>query len=106
MSPLRAPAKHEFGVTGKGPRLLEEKIRVPFRRAPRKKRRHSCLQLKPVFNRSTLCRKVGRDCCSTTVEGPVGGGPHFQNGYCLVGIRGSLGWVNGRAILSHLPERR
>jgi hypothetical protein len=34
VSPLRPDTEHELDLFGNGPWLLEEKIRVPFRRAP------------------------------------------------------------------------
>src|ERR1700722_12159264 len=105
MSPLRPNAEHELSLPGQGPRLLEEKIRVPFCRMPGVKRRDACLQFKPVFDRGTLCCEVGRERCSANTKIPIGGGPDFQNGDCVV-IRRSLSRLNGMLSLSRLAEDR
>src|SRR3984957_172336 len=57
VSPLRSHAQHELGLAREGPRLLEEKIRIPFRRVPRVKGRHARFQFKPVLDGGTLCRE-------------------------------------------------
>jgi hypothetical protein len=95
VSPLWSDAEHELGLLGECPWLFEENIRVPFRRVPSLKGRHTRLQFKPVLDGGTLCRKVWRERSSASSEVPIGGRSHFQDGDRIVRIRGRLGWVDG-----------
>src|SRR5579859_6640869 len=106
MSPLRPHTEHEFGLAGEGPGLLEEKIRVPFRRVTSVEGRHPRLQFKPVLDWGTLCRKVGRKRRSTPAEVPVSGCSDLQDGDRIVLVRGGFGWVHRSFILSRLPKGR
>ena len=80
VSPLRSHAEHELGLLGECPWLFEEKIRVPFRRVPSVKGRHTRLQFKPILDRSALYRKVRRERRGASAEVPIGGRSYFQDG--------------------------
>ena len=49
MNPLRANAQHKLRLFREGPRLLEQKVGVPFRRVTGEKPCNSCLKFQPVL---------------------------------------------------------
>ena len=80
MNPLRAKADHELGFLGKSPRLLEEKVGIPFCGAAGEKRRNARLKFQPVFYRRNFDGDVRPEARSAVTEIPGSGSPKLKDG--------------------------
>ena len=71
MNPLRTNAEHELRFFRESPRLLEQKVGIPFRRVTGEKRRNSRLKFQPVLYRRNFNRDGGAEARSAVFDIPV-----------------------------------
>ena len=71
MGPLRTHAQHELGFFRERPRLLKQKVGVPFCRVRGEKRRNSRLKFQPVLYRRNFNRDGGAEAPSAVCEIPA-----------------------------------
>jgi len=86
MNPLRTNADHKLCFMGQGPRLLKQKISIPFCRVTAKKPRDAPLELQPVLYRRKFNRDSGPEGRSAVFEAPTSNSPKLDNrGRFLIG---------------------
>ena len=79
MNPLRTNTQHEFRFFRERPRLLEQKVGVPFCRVKGEKRRNSRLKFQPVlYGRNFNC-DGGAEARSAGFDIPVSSSPKFHD---------------------------
>jgi len=71
MNPLRANPEHKLDFFGEVPRLLEQKVRVPFRRAMAESCGNTHLKFQPILYRRNFHRGRGAEAPSTAFEIPA-----------------------------------
>lgn len=79
MNPLRANPEHELHFSGKGPGLLEQKVRAPLCRVMAESRRDACLQFQPVLYRRNFNRDGWAETPSTALEVPAWSRPKLDH---------------------------
>ena len=79
MNPLRTNAEHKLRFMGQGPRLLKQKVSIPFCRAATEKPRNAPLKFQPVLYRRKFNRDGGTEARSTAFEAPASSSPKLDN---------------------------
>ena len=80
MNPLWTSAGHELHLRGEVPRLLEQKIGIPFPGVTAEKRRNTRFKLQPVLYRRNFNREIATETRSATLEAMAGGRPELDDG--------------------------
>src|ERR1039457_2280433 len=68
MNTLRTNPEHKLHFFGEGPRLLEQKVRVPFCRAMGESRRNAYLKFQPILYRRNFNREGRAEAPSAVFE--------------------------------------
>ena len=79
MNPLRTNAQHELHFLRERPRLLEQKVDVPFCRVMGEKRRNSRLKFQPVLYRCNFNRDGRAEARSAAFNIPVSSSPKLHD---------------------------
>jgi hypothetical protein len=87
MNPLGTNAQHELRFLRERPRLLEEKVDIPFCRVACEKWRNSQLEFQPVLYRRHLNRDSGAEARSAVCDTPVSSSPKLHDCGRLLVVR-------------------
>ena len=79
MNPLRTNAEHKLCFMGEGPRLLKQKVSIPFRRVTTEKPRNAPLEFQPVLYRRKFNRDSGTEARSAVFEAPASRCPKLDD---------------------------
>ncbi len=79
MNPTRTNAEHKLGFMRQSPRLLKQKVSIPFCRVTTRKPRHASLEFQPVLFRRNFNRDSGPGARSAAFEAPATSSPKLND---------------------------
>src|ERR1019366_7692819 len=79
MNPLGTNAEHKLRFMRQGPRLLKQKVSIPFIRVTTEKPGNAPLQFLPVLYRRNFNRNSGPEARSASFEAPASSSPEFND---------------------------